>query len=131
MKGEWIRAERVEEVRAAAEGWKRAGAVAPRTFEDISGRYPEPRVLPSPLWRVLVFVFVSLALLLLVGAFALGTRSAGAFTVVLFPFATACLIAAEAQESAPRLALRGGAGATSFWRARPRAACSGSPAASR
>jgi len=116
MKGEWTRAERVEEVRAAAEGWKVAGAIDSGTFEEISRRYPEPRVLPSPLWRALVFVFVSLALLLLLGAFALGTRGgAGAFTVVFFFFAAASLIATEAQENAPRLALRGGAGATSFW----------------
>lgn len=116
MKEEWIRAERVEEVRAAAEGWKRAGAVDPGTFEEISGRYPEPRVLPAPLWRALVFVFVSLALLMLLGACALGAHGGtGALTVLLFVFGAACLIATEAQENAPRLALRGGTGATSFW----------------
>jgi hypothetical protein len=116
MKGEWIAAERVEEVRAAAEGWRSAGAIDSGTFEEISRWYPEPRVLPSPLWRALVFVFVSLALLLLLGAFALGTRGGtGAFTVLLLVFGAASLIATEAQENAPRLALRGGAGATSFW----------------
>lgn len=116
MRGEWVAAERVEEVRAAAEGWKRAGTVDSGTFEEISRRYPEPRPLPSPLWRALVLVFVSLALLLLLGAFAFGVRgSTGAITVVLFLFAAASLVAAEAQENAPRLALRGGAGATSFW----------------
>jgi hypothetical protein len=116
MKGDWIRAERVEEVRAAAEGWKRAGAVDSGTFEEISNRYPEPRPLPAPLWRALVFVFVSLALLLLLGAFATGAHGGvGAITFLLFLFGAACLIAAEAQENAQRLALRGGAGATSFW----------------
>jgi MFS family permease len=116
MKGEWIRAERVEEVRAAAEGWKRAGAVGPGTFEEISRRYPEPRVLPSSLWRALVFVFVSLALLLLLGAFAFGVHgSTGALTVLVFAFGAVSLVATELQENAPHLALRGGAGATSFW----------------
>jgi hypothetical protein len=116
MKGEWIRAERVEEVRAAAEGWKRAGAVGPGTFEEISRRYPEPRVLPSPLWRVLVLAFVSLALLLLTGAFLIALRPGiGTSPFLLFLVSAACLVATEAQESAPRLALRGGAGATSFW----------------
>ncbi|MGZ6971772.1 MAG: hypothetical protein ACXVID_08925, partial [Thermoanaerobaculia bacterium] len=116
MKGEWIRAERVEEVRAAAEGWKRAGAVGPETFEEISRRYPEPRVLPSPLWRVLVLAFVSLALLLLTGAFLIAIRPGiGTAPFLLFLVSVACLIATEAQENAPRLALRGGAGATSFW----------------
>ena len=116
MKREWIAAERVEEVRASAEGWKRAGAIDSGTFEEISRRYPEPRPLPSPLWRALVFVFVSLALVLLLGAFAFGARgSTGALTVLLLVFGAVSLVAAEAQESAPRLALRGGAGATSFW----------------
>lgn len=116
MKADWIAAERVEEVRAAAEGWRKAGAVGSGTFEEISRRYPEPRVLPSPLWRALVFAFVSLAMLLLLGALALGTRAnAGALTVFLFAFGIAALIATEAQENAPGLAHRGGAGATSFW----------------
>ncbi|MFI5120783.1 MAG: hypothetical protein ACHQM4_10230 [Thermoanaerobaculia bacterium] len=116
MKAEWIRAERVEEVRAAAEGWKKAGAVEADTFEKISARYPEARVLPSPLWRALVFAFVSLVLLMLLGAFAAGTHGgAQAFMVLFFLFGVVCLIATEAQENAPRLALRGGAGATCFW----------------
>ena len=95
MKGEWIRAERIEEVRAAAEGWKKARAAEEGTFEEISTRYPEPRVLPAPLWRALVFVFVSLALLLLLGAFAAGVHGAAtqAFTFLFSFSGVACLIA--------------------------------------
>jgi hypothetical protein len=116
MKGEWVAAERVEEVRAAAEGWRRAGAVDAGAFGEISRRYPEPRLLPSPLFRALVFLFVSLALLLLLASFAFGARrSVGAVTAVFLVFAGACVALAEVQESTPRLALRGGAGATSFW----------------
>ena len=93
MKTEWIRAERVEEVRAAAEGWKKAGAVDAGTLGEISSRYPEPRLLPLPLWRVLVFGFVSLALLLFLGAIAFGAHgSVGAITVLLFLFGGACLV---------------------------------------
>ncbi len=116
MKRAWIEAERVEEVRAAAHGWKRGGAIGAGTFEEILRRYPEPRALPALLWRVLVFVFVSLALLLLLGAFAAGAHGgARALIVLFFLFGVACLVATEAQENAPRLALRGGAGATCFW----------------
>ncbi len=116
MKAEWIRAERVEEVRAAAESWKKTGAIDAGTLGEISSRYPEPRLLPLPLWRVLVFGFVSLALLLLLGAMTFGAHgNVGAITVLLFLFGGACLVATEAQENAPRLALRGGAGATCFW----------------
>ena len=116
MKAVWIEAERVEEVRAATHGWKRGGAIGAGTFEEILRRYPEPRAFPALLWRVLVFVFVSLALLLLLGAFALAGRgSVGTYTALLFLFGAASLVATEAQENAPRLALRGGAGATCFW----------------
>ncbi len=116
MKRAWIEAERVEEVRAAARGWKRGGAIGAGTFDEILRRYPEPRALPALLWRVLVFVFVSLAVLLLLGAFALGARGGvNTYTTLLFFFGVACLVATEAQENAPRLALRGGAGATCFW----------------
>ena len=116
MKSEWVAAERVEEVRAAADGWKRAGAVGTGTFEEISRRYPEPRVLPAPLFRALVGGFVSLAILLLFGAFAFGGgRNVSAFVVLLGVFGVACLAAAEFQEREPHLSLRGGAGATEFW----------------
>jgi len=116
MKGTWIEAERVEEVRAAARGWKRGGAIGTGTFEEILLRYPEPRALPALLWRVLVFVFVSLALLLLLGAFASGARgNVEGIMALLLLFGAASLVATEAQENAPRLALRGGAGATCFW----------------
>ncbi|MEO8585760.1 MAG: hypothetical protein ABI584_06345 [Acidobacteriota bacterium] len=116
MKKEWVAAERVEEVRAAADGWKRTGAVDKGTFEGVLRRFPEPRVLPAPIFRVLVGGFVSLAILLLLGAFAFaGGRTAGAFVVLLGVSGFACLAAAEFQERTPTFALRGGAGATAFW----------------
>ena len=49
MNHETAAAERVEEVRAAADGWKRAGAVDDGTFEEIFRRYPEIH------WRVTAF----------------------------------------------------------------------------
>ena len=116
MKTESIAQERIEEVRAAAAGWKRAGAIDTGTLEEISRRYPPHRTIPAPLWRVLVFGFVSLALLLLLGAFALGARpNIGGFGVLLAFFGVACVVATELQEGSPRLALRGSAGATAFW----------------
>ena len=116
MRKESVAAERVEEVRAAAEGWKRAGAIDAGTFEEILGRYPEPRPQPAPLWRALVFFFVSLGVLLLLGAFALAARPGiGGFGALLAFFGVACVIATEVQEGVPALALRGGAGATGLW----------------
>jgi len=116
MKGEWVAAERVEEVRAAAASWKRAGGADAGAFEEISRRYPEPRPIPAPLWRALVFFFVSLGILLFLGAFALGARpKIGGFGALLACFGVACVAATEVQENLPTLALRGGAGATALW----------------
>jgi hypothetical protein len=116
MRREWVAAERVEEVRAAAEGWKRAGAVDSGTFEEISRRYPEPRPLPAPLWRILTAFFVTAALLLLTGAFFIAFRpEIGTAPLLLLLLSAVCIVAAEVQARSPALALRGGAGATSFW----------------
>ncbi len=83
MKGEWVAAERVEEVRAAARGWKRAGAISSGTFEEILLRYPEPRTLPAPLWRLLTFVFGSFILLAFAAFFVLTVRPSGSSAWVL------------------------------------------------
>ena len=116
MKIEWVAAERVEEVRAAAERWKRAGAVDSGTFDEISRRYPEPRPLPAPLWRILTAFFVTAVLLLLTGALFIAFRPGiDSASILLFVLAAVCIVAAEVQEGSPALALRGGAGATSFW----------------
>lgn len=116
MKGEWVAAERVEEVRAAARGWRRAGAIGEGAFEEILRRYPEPRTLPAPLWRVVTFVLASAVLLL--GAAALfvaaSPRLANAWLLCAV-LGAAFVSAAEVQARAPALALRGGVEATSFW----------------
>ncbi|HEX2798616.1 MAG TPA: hypothetical protein VHQ44_02990, partial [Thermoanaerobaculia bacterium] len=116
MRREWVAAERVEEVRAAAEGWKRSGAIGSGTFEEVSRRYPEPRPLPAPLWRILTAFFVTAALLLLTGAFFIAFRPEIGTTPLLLLFLSAvCIVAAEVQARSPALALRGGAGTTSLW----------------
>ncbi len=116
MRPEWVASERVEEVRAAAEGWKRAGVIDSGTFGEISRRYPEPRPLPAPLWRLLTAFFVTAALLLLTGAFFIAFRpKIGTAPLLLLLLSAVCIVAAEVQEGSPALALRGGAGVTSFW----------------
>ena len=116
MKSEWVAFERVEEVRAAADGWKRAGAVDESTFEEISRRFPEQRPLPAPLWRLLTAFFVTAALLLLTAAFLIAFRPPiGTAPLLLSLLSALCVVAAEVQERSPALALRGGAGATTFW----------------
>ncbi len=116
MRGEWVAAERVEEVRAAARGWKRAGAVSEGTFEEILRRYPEPRTLPAPLWRILAFVFGSFILIAVFASFVAASRPnvSGAW-VLCAVFGAAFLALAELQARTPPLALRGGVEAASFW----------------
>ena len=116
MKGEWAGAERTEEVRAAARGWKRAGAVGEGTLEEIFRRYPEPRTLPAPLWRLLFFVLSSFVLLAVFGAFALSVRpNASSAWVLCAVFGMAFIAIAELQARSPAMALRGGVEAASFW----------------
>ena len=116
MKGEWAAAERVEDVRAAALGWKRAGGIGSGTLEEIFRRYPEPRTLPAPLWRVLTFGLASFILLAVFGAFAITVRpnEAGAW-VLCAVFGVAFVAIAELQARSPAMALRGGAEAAGFW----------------
>jgi len=116
MKSEWVAAERVEEVRAAARGWKRAGAIGEGTFEEILRRHPEPRTLPAPLWRVLFFVLGSFVLLALSAAFLVGLSPGARDAWVLCAILGAGFIAiAEVQARSPAMALRGGVEAASFW----------------
>ena len=116
LKGEWAAAERVEDVRAAAPGWKRAGAISSGTLEEIFRRYPEPRTLPAPLWRVLTFGLASFILLAVFGAFAITVRpnEAGAW-VLCAVFGVAFVAIAELQARSPAMALRGGVEAAGFW----------------
>ncbi|MDL2717781.1 MAG: hypothetical protein PT977_08505 [Acidobacteriota bacterium] len=116
MKGEWVTAERAEEVRAAARGWRRAGAVSEGTFEEISRRYPEPRALPAPLWRVVTFVLASAVLLLATAALfvAASPRLSNAWILCAFAGA-AFVLMAEIQARSPAMALRGGVEAAGFW----------------
>ncbi len=116
MKGEWVAAERVEEVRAAARGWKRAGAIGEGTFEEILRRTPEPRTLPALLWRVLAFFFGTFILLAFAAFFVVAARPNPSSAWVLCAIlGTAFLVLADLQARSPSLALRGGVAAASFW----------------
>lgn len=116
MKGKWVEAERIEEVRAAAKGWRRAGAIAPHTLEEILRRYPEPRTLPGPLWRVLVFIVGSLVLLAFSAFFLLAARPNGSSAWILCAIlGIGFVVLADVQARSPSLSRRGGVEAASFW----------------
>jgi len=108
--------ERAAAVRGAARRWQAAGLIDGRTEEAIEGGFPDPRIRPSAVWRVLTFLLVTVIVLGALLALALsGVREAkGAALVCL-------LVGGRVRRrggvpgalSAPRR--RGGAGATAFW----------------
>ncbi len=114
MRPESITWERTAEVRAAADGWRRAGAIDGPTHDAIRRAYPDPCVTPSAVWRVLTAVMVTIVVLCAFGAVAVTTRPREpGFTVLLWLFGAACVVATEYMEASPRLARSGVAGAAS------------------
>jgi hypothetical protein len=53
MRQQSVAWERVAEVRQAAQGWLRAGAIDESTAHAIRDMFPDPCVTPSVVWRVL------------------------------------------------------------------------------
>jgi hypothetical protein len=116
MRPESIAWERAAEVRDAADGWRRAGAIDAPTHEAIRSTYPDRCVTPSAVWRVLTAVMVTAVVLCSFGALALAIRPHEVgLSLLLWLFGAACVVATERLEVSPRLARRGAAGAAAFW----------------
>jgi hypothetical protein len=108
--------ERAGEVRSAARGWRRAGAIDETTLDAIDAAFPDPCVRPSLVWRALTAGMVTAVIVCSLGAFWMATRAMEAGLIVLLClFAGACVVATERMDASPHLARRGAAGATSFW----------------
>ena len=108
--------DRAAEVRGAADGWLRAGAIDRPTVDRIRAVYPDPCVTPSIVWRVLTMAMVTAIILSTLGACWIAVRAKDTGLQLLFALAAvACLAATERMEASPRFARRGAAGATSFW----------------
>lgn len=116
MRRESVTWERASEVREAAEGWLRAGAIERSSHEAIRRAYPDPCVTPAAVWRALTAVLVTAVVLCTVGAVWVAVQpGAPGLSLLLFLFAGASFTAAECLQASPRLARRGAAGATAFW----------------
>jgi hypothetical protein len=116
MRPESIAWERGAEIRDAADGWRRAGAIGAPTHEAIRNAYPDRGVTPSAVWRVLTAVMITAVVLCSFGAFALAIRPRDVgLGLLLWLFGAACVVATELLEASPRFARRGAAGATAFW----------------
>ena len=115
MRPESVAWERAAEVREAARGWRRVGAIDEATDQAIRQAFPDPCITPSAVWRVLTAGVLAAVILCTFGAFFIAIRpGTAALQVLLFLFAGACLIATDALEASPRSARRGVAGATSL-----------------
>jgi hypothetical protein len=116
MRPESIAWERAAEVRDAADGWRRAGAIGAPTHEAIRNAYLDRCVTPSAVWRVLTAVMVTAVVVCTFGAFALAIRPREVgLSLLLWLFGAACVVATERLEVSPRFARRGAAGAAAFW----------------
>jgi hypothetical protein len=116
MRPQAVAWERAAEVREAARGWLRVGAIDRATHEAIRTAYPDPCVTPAAVWRILTAVMVTAVVWCTLGAVLVATRPAAAgLALLLFVFAAALVVATERLAASPRLARRGAAGATSFW----------------
>lgn len=62
MRADAAEADRRREVREAARGWRRAGAIDEAALAAIAGAYPDDRVRLGPAFRALAFIFTVLAL---------------------------------------------------------------------
>ncbi|HUM03726.1 MAG TPA: hypothetical protein VL084_15670 [Thermoanaerobaculia bacterium] len=116
MRAETAALERATAVREAARRWRAAGLIDGRTEEAIGSEYPDPRVRPSPVWRVLTFLFVTVIVLGVVFAlFLSGVPGLTGLAFYCLLAGVALVVATEVQEQTPSLARRGGAGATALW----------------
>jgi hypothetical protein len=104
------------EVREAALGWRKAGAIDEATRQKIEAAYPDDRSRLGPVFRVLVFCFTVVAVSGFFGVFALAAAMGrgDAMGVVLLLFGGALVVATEFQIGALRRTQGGTESATAF-----------------
>lgn len=109
-------AERRHEVREAAAGWLRAGAIDEATRAKIVAAYPDDRSRLGPVFRVLVFGFTIVAINGFFGLFGLAVAAAGqsAAITVLLLFGLVLVGATEFQIGSLKRTQGGTESATAF-----------------
>jgi hypothetical protein len=116
MRRQSVAWERAAEVREAAEGWRRAGAIGTATYDAVRNAYPDPCVTPSAVWRVLTAGMVTAVVVCTLGALWAATQpGATSLALLLLVLGAAAFMVTEYLEASPRSARRGAAGATAFW----------------
>jgi hypothetical protein len=116
MRADVALAERRHEVREAALGWKKAGAIDDGTLQKIVAAHPDDRSRLGPVFRVLVFGFTVVAVSGLFGIFGLAAAVGGrdAMGVALLLFGSALVAATEFQIGTLRRTQGGTESATAF-----------------
>lgn len=112
MRAEVAEADRWQQVREAAQGWQRAGAIDRATLSGIQARYPDDRARLGPVFRVLVFGFTKVAVSALLGLFMLVLESSWDPRGPLLLFGLALVAATEYQMGPLRRAQGGAESAT-------------------
>lgn len=101
-------ADRFQEIRAAARGWERAGAIGATARAAIESRFPDDRVRLGPALRALAFLFTLLGMFFLVGfvgfTVSLGDEALGPFLL----FCGAVFVAATEWQIGPLRRAQGG-----------------------
>ena len=115
MKAAWVRAERDSEVREAARSWRRAGVVGEDTLSAVESVYAAPWPRPTPLWMVLAFVFVSIAVLGLFAAIAFSVHGVAGISGIAATFAVALAIAADRTRASASASVSAAGAAAAFW----------------
>jgi hypothetical protein len=116
MRADGALAERRFEVREAAAGWRRAGAIDEATHATIVAAYPDDRARLGPVFRVLVFLFTVVAMSGFLGLFemAIVTSARRAGWIVLLLSAAALVALTEFQIGVLRRRQGGTESATAF-----------------
>jgi hypothetical protein len=88
-------ADRSHEVRWAARGWRRAGAIDDATLASIEAAYPDDRSRLGPMFRAVAFVLGLLALNAFFGVIGLASRTSGGFGAACLIFSLLLVVATE------------------------------------
>lgn len=116
MRPEVAEADRRQEVREAARGWERAGAIGEATRATIDAAYPDDRSRLGPVFRILVFGFTIVVVSALFGLFGLvlGSSLSRSGWLLLVIFGGVLVGATEMQTGALRRRQGGTEAATAF-----------------
>lgn len=87
MRPEAALADRRREVRLAARGWRRAGAIDERVLSAVEAAYPDDRARLGPMFRGVAFVAGVLALNAFFGVIAIASHGASGFGAACLVFA--------------------------------------------